>query len=228
MTAALAVLLAVTLATVNAPTHLGRDAQRVSVERVRSHGASLVALQEFSDKAAWSLRSRSLGCARSRAESSAAVCWERDTWRHVKRGRYKVSSPDAHAPRHVVWVVLEHRATGERVRFGSVHLVALFRSRELTARARAYREREHAHQVARVARWLDAGPRRVLGCDCQRAPSSVELQPLRAVAQHHTPAVGTFGRAQLDSLWTASGVLRRARAVTIPSDHDALVARLRR
>lgn len=209
------------VATYNAPPRYGvpRLAGDVRNFARGRHSASVVALQEVPDDAVGHLQPSGFSRHRPDAERSSVLYWERNLWRCHERGMWRLSSEDF-PNRFVVWALLEHKISGDLIKFGAVQLIA-FKTRD------DRHGHEFTRQADRLAEWLDRAGKRCAMGDVNASPGSAWLQPVDAVARAHKPETRSGPAGQpIDVIYTNHGLPQARFAKTIggASDHKAVTA----
>jgi len=208
------------VATYNCPARYGNAAD--DVQKLADRGNTVIAVQEVADADVAKLTPKGWRRHRPAKARSAAIFWDPKVWTVLGRGAYRIHSKGWGTPRYIVWVNLQHRATGKTRRFGSVHLVAFKTSKP--AHGHEYRK-----QADRVATWLDRGPRRVALGDYNGTPGSGWLKPVDKVARPHTPKTKSGPGGQwIDLIYTANQIpnAKGAKTVKLRGDHKAVEADL--
>lgn len=210
----------VKVATYNSPGRYEFAARAADVARLAERGVVAVALQETGRTDLSRLAPPGWKWHRGSGAQSTSVLWDATRLTAVATGFERTSRPGAISQgRGITWVHLRDAAGGEIV-FGSLHLPA-FKQRS------AVRASEYRYQVPRVADWLAADPRRVIGCDCNGNPSRGDwLDPMKAAATH-TQSVRTHPVGAIDYIWVNKDVARPVGVTVMEtrgSDHDALIA----
>lgn len=216
----------VKVATYNAPARFSVASRAADLRVLDRRGVSVVALQENRDSDTRRIKPTGWGHYRPTIARSAAVIWDRSVFTRVHAGHLRIdrASSDTSEPRYIVWVHLRHKATGKVMRYAAAHLVAW--PYKTTARAN-----EYAHQIRRVADWINGGPHRIIGMDGNSRPDHARMAPLRRVADVQHRVLGTYqGRVPLDHIWRHDVKPRAHSAYTVrpshPRDHWMLVAKV--
>lgn len=209
------------VATWNAPPRAGLKPRVRGFQRLADQGVSVIGGQEIPDADAKRLCPKGYRRHRPGVARSEVVYWSPKIWKCLNRGKFKISSPKAPADRFIVWVHLRHRVTGEERRFGVAHLVAFKTSKN---------GEEFKYQAARVAKWMSAGPRRVLLCDANASPGSRWLRDVEKVATAQTPETRSGPKGQFIDLILVNNAYPRARHAKAlsgyPGDHKPVIAYL--
>lgn len=209
------------VATWNAPPRAGLEPRVRGFQRLADKGASVLGGQEIPDADAKRLCPNGYRRHRPGVARSEVVFWDPRIWEHMNRGKFKISSPKAPADRFIVWVHLRHRLTREERRFGVAHFVAFKTSKNGD---------EFRYQENRVAKWLSAGPRRVLLCDANASPGSPWLRNVEKVATAQTPPTKSGPKGQFIDLILVNDAYPRARNAKAlsgyPGDHKPVIADL--
>jgi endonuclease/exonuclease/phosphatase family metal-dependent hydrolase len=191
--------------TANWPSRYGGDDKAHA--RYLARHAAIIGLQEAGWT--WRRRIRPLTMAVHQPRSAwgrvrQPIWYDPTVWRKVKGGKALISlptrvqwyaaGPRTHAAKHVVWVLLEHRATGQRIVVGNTHLVP---SKHLGGAAgKLYRR-----QVGAIVRWLDVQKHPVLLVgDFNGQPGDWELAPLRRRGKCISAPSHGRGR-RIDHIW---------------------------